>query len=295
MAPRFISPLRYPGGKARIAPYLTSLIKVQKSRPTSYAEPFAGGAGAALRLLMDEAVRSVHINDLAPGIAAFWRSAFSDTEALAARVTNAEVTIDEWYQHREVFAHPEQHDDLTLGFSTFYLNRCNRSGILTARPIGGLEQTGKWKIDARFNRVDLAHRILALGEYRRRVSVTQMDAKDFMSSVEDLGGSLLAYVDPPYIVQGEDLYLDSLCYEDHVALSRYLTETTIPWLLTYDTAEVVTNELYRGFRAAEFNIAHTAQRQHVGREYVVFSNRLEVPSLDLVGRSNARWISGMIF
>lgn len=274
-----------------MAPYLTQVIRAQPSRPTSYAEPFAGGAGAALKLLVDEVVKTIHINDLAPGVAAFWRSVFNNSESFAALVRDASVTVEEWYRHREVFNNPDQHDDLTLGFSTFFLNRSNRSGILTARPIGGLDQSGAWKINARFNREELADRILFLGQYRRRVSVTQLDAKEFMSTVEDLGRSLLCYVDPPYIVQGEDLYLDSLTYEDHLALAGYLADTSVPWLLTYDTAELVTNELYRGFRAAQFSIAHTAQKQHVGSEYVVFSDQLEVPSLELVNRANAQWIA----
>lgn len=291
MSSRYVSPLRYPGGKARFAPYLAQLIRSQPTRPGSYAEPFAGGAGAAVKLLVDETVKSIHINDLAPGIAAFWRSVFFNTDALVSHVARATLTVDEWHKQRAVFDNPVGHDDLSLGFATFFLNRTNRSGILTARPIGGLEQTGNWKIDARFNREDLAQRIALLGEYRRRVSVTQLDAKVFMSTIEDLGNSLLTYVDPPYIVQGENLYLDSLSYEDHAALADYLSTTSVPWLLTYDTAEQITAELYQGFRAAQFSISHTAQKQHVGSEYVVFSNQLVVPSLNIVPRANAQWIA----
>lgn len=274
-----------------MAPYLAQLIREQRKRPTSYAEPFAGGAGAALKLLVDENVKTIHINDLAPGVAAFWRCVFSQSEALAKMVRNASVTIDDWYRHREVFATPDQHDDLALAFSTFFLNRANRSGILSARPIGGLDQLGTWKIDARFNRSALSERILFLGKYSRRVSVTQLDAKEFMSSVEHMGGSLLAYVDPPYIVQGENLYLDSLTYEDHTSLASYLSNTSVPWILTYDTAEQVTEDLYSGFRAARFSIAHTAQNQHIGSEYVVFSDQLHVSSLELVNGANAQWLT----
>ncbi|MFL0390574.1 DNA adenine methylase [Curtobacterium sp. 179-B 9B NHS] len=291
MAPRYVSPLRYPGGKARMAPYLASLIREQSIRPIAYAEPFAGGAGAALKLLVDEVVRNIHINDLAPGVAAFWRAVFQDTAGLIRAIEQAPVTIDEWHVQRAIFDHPEGHDDLTLGFATFFLNRCNRSGILSARPIGGLEQTGNWKIDARFNRAALAERVGIIGQYRRRVSVTQLDAKDFMSSIEGLGQKALAYVDPPYIVQGEDLYLDSLSYEDHAALAAHLAQTPVPWILTYDTAEQITDDLYRGYRAAQFSIAHTAQKQHIGSEYVVFSDNLQVPNLNVVARANAQWVA----
>lgn len=274
-----------------MAPYLASLIREQPVRPTAYAEPFAGGAGAALKLLVDEVVRNIHINDLAPGIAAFWRTVFNDTSNLVRAIEQAPVTIDEWHRQRAIFDSPANHDDLTLAFATFFMNRCNRSGILSARPIGGLDQTGTWKIDARYNRAALAERVSTLGQYKRRVSVTQLDAKDFMSSIEELGDKVLAYVDPPYIVQGEDLYLDSLSYEDHEALAIHLAQTSVPWILTYDTAEQITNDLYRNNRAARFSIAHTAQRQHVGSEYVVFSESLAVPNLNVVSRANAQWVA----
>lgn len=291
MSHRFLSPLRYPGGKARVAPYLAALIRSQSPRPITYAEPYAGGAGAALRLLVDETVRSVCINDLSPGIAAFWRCVFYRTEQLARMIELATVDLAHWEKARHVFQSPSGREDLELGFATFYLNRCNRSGILTARPIGGLKQNGKWKIDARFNRVDLADRVRRLGQYRRRVSVTQLDGTEFMRSLKEFGTEVFAYVDPPYIVQGEDLYLDSLSYDDHRILADHLRESSTPWMLTYDVSERVTEELYLGLRMARFDIAHTAQRQHVGSEIVVFSPMLDVESIQLLRGANASWVS----
>ena len=95
---RYISPLRYPGGKGRLAPYITRLIAAQPVRPSSYAEPFAGGAGAALRLLVDEEVRSICINDLNPGIAAFWRCVFYNTEAFVTRIETDDVSVEAWHK-----------------------------------------------------------------------------------------------------------------------------------------------------------------------------------------------------
>lgn len=99
------------------------------------------------------------------------------------------------------------------------------------------------------------------------------------------------YVDPPYLVQGEDLYLDSLGLEDHLELAEALRASKLPWMLTYDVSETITRDLYAGMRAAEFSIAHTAQTQHIGAEYVVFSDGLSVPDLDLIAGANARWLA----
>lgn len=288
---RYLSPLRYPGGKGRLAPFISRLLNAQVRRPKDYAEPFAGGAGAALRLLLNEEVRNIHLNDLNPGIAAFWRCVFFDTSAFCDRILNEEVSLNVWHDQRAIYESPEGKADLDLGFATFFLNRCNRSGILSARPIGGLEQAGQWKIDARFNRENLAQRVRLLGQYHRRVQVSELDARDFLDSLEAEGVDALVYVDPPYLLQGDSLYMDSLSHEDHLALAAQLRACGLQWFLTYDTHERVTEELYTGMRTVQFSIAHTAQLQHVGSEYAVFSDGLRLPALDLVPRGQTRWVT----
>lgn len=287
---RFISPLRYPGGKGRLAPYIAELLQAQPKRPRAYAEPFAGGAGAALRLLVGEEVQHVHLNDINPGIAAFWRCVFHNTEALATKIEGQTVDLEAWNAASQVYRSPNGQPDLELGFATFMLNRCNRSGILTARPIGGLQQTGHWKIDARFNRSDLAQRIRLLGRYRHRVTISEMDGREFIKTLDSDGSSVLVYVDPPYLGQGDDLYLNSLGPEDHQELAQILLACRIPWLLTYDVNEQVTQRLYPTLNVAEFNMAHTAHKQSVGAEYVVYSPNMVVPSVNLVPRANTRWL-----
>ena len=289
---RYLSPLRYPGGKARLAPYLASLLRQQRPRPTAYAEPFAGGSGAALRLLVDEHVDSIHLNDLNPGIAAFWRAVTSTPADFAELVLTHPLTLDAWHEAVAVYNDPGSRNDLRLGFATFLLNRCNRSGILDARPIGGLDQTGNWKIDARFNRETLAHRVRIVGRYASRIHVTELDARAFITDVEQRADSdrLFMYVDPPYLGQGEHLYMDSLTLADHHELATRLRATTVKWFLTYDADPRITDELYAGLRCKEFDIAHTAHTQHVGTEYAVFSESTAVSGERLMRLGKSRWV-----
>ena len=121
--------------------------------------------------------------------------------------------------------------------------------------------------------------------------MTQLDGREFMEIIEPLGSEAFAYIDPPYIIQGEDLYLNSLSYDDHRDLADYLRGCETPWMLTYDVSKRITEELYTGLRTARFNIAHTAQRQHIGSELVVFSPHLDVSSIDLLRGANASWVS----
>lgn len=283
---RYLSPLRYPGGKARLAPFLAQLLAAQPRRSQQYVEPFAGGAGAALRLLFDEHVEHVVLNDLDAGVAAFWRAVFNHTDELLRRVRDWKVSLRSWHRHHETYIN-KQGDDLELGFATLFLNRTNRSGILNARPIGGLKQSGAWGIDARFNAEHLAARIRRASSLGSRVTISSVDGVSLVDRYLRDRNSFV-YADPPYLQQGDDLYLNTLCWRDHQRLAQKLRRAS-NWVLTYDVDPRVPGELYKGMRCAIFGIAHTAQVQHVGREYAVVPDGLKVPSLDLLGREG-RWL-----
>jgi DNA adenine methylase len=261
-------------------------LRHKKRRPWRYVEPFAGGAGVGLRLLFDEHVDEIVLNDLNPGIAAFWRAVFEAPSDLAKLVRGCKPTVDAWHRQKELYELGSS-DDLALGFATFYLNRTNRSGILGARPIGGFDQLGRWKINARWQAENLASRIELLGRYRSRVEITEQDGIDLVAdAVGD--NSAFVYADPPYIVNGDDLYLDNLRWQDHERLADTL-RCSNGWLLTYDADDRV-RDLYSGLRCASFGIAHTAATQHIGQEFAVFAPDLEVPDLALLGRGDARYL-----
>ncbi|MGK0539663.1 DNA adenine methylase [Propionimicrobium lymphophilum] len=280
---KFLSPLRYPGGKAKLAPFFARTIAAQPVKISSYAEPFAGGAGAGLRLLEDGAIDRLYINDLNPGIAAFWRACLRKTKDFCRLIYSTPVDVKEWTRQKEIYDQASA-DDLALGFATFYLNRTNRSGILGARPIGGLEQTGKWKIDARFNKADLCHRIQYISRWSSKIIVSQLDAEVFLDSISPVKG-VLVYVDPPYIKQGDELYFSIFSKDKHKSLAKKLNQADYRWILTYDTDNAIPNDLYKNFRCAHYGISHTAQVQHVGKELVVFSDNLFVPDFQITKTS----------
>jgi DNA adenine methylase len=286
-ASHYLSPLRYPGGKGRLARFVASLLRQQPTAPLRYVEPFAGGAGVALSLLFNEHVDEIVLNDLDPGVAAFWRAVFEHPDDLTKLVRSVRPTIDEWHVQHGRFMRREG-DDLELGFATFFLNRTNRSGILDARPIGGFEQSGPWGIGARYNADELAGRIRRIARYATRVTVCEEDGIELAHRC--LGdSSTFIYADPPYLKGADDLYLNALRWEDHQRLANYLRDAD-GWLLTYDTDPRVP-DLYSGLRCATFDIAHTAAAQHIDREYAVFARTLVVGSLDGLGR-NAELVAG---
>lgn len=284
----YLSPLRYPGGKARLAPYLARVLAAQSSTIDTYCEPYAGGAGAGLQLLADGHVSKLIINDLNPGVAAFWRSAFFKTDALIESIADCTVDIHNWHEQRAIYLDPSKYDDLKLGFATFFLNRTNRSGILSARPIGGLDQTGNWGIDARFNKPDLVRRLKYLRTLASQVSVREEHAIELIRTLGRRRRPVLLYVDPPYVVPGEELYMTDHSWPEHQRLERVLTKSPHPWILTYD-ADKRTRDLYRDFRCLRFGISHTAHVQKIGREFMFFSKRLRVPDRHVM-RDEGVWV-----
>jgi DNA adenine methylase len=231
-------------------------------------------------LLFDEHVEEIVLNDLNPGIAAFWRAVFDSPEHLIDLISGCRPTVEEWHAQRAIYAAAPK-DDVALGFATFFLNRVNRSGILDARPIGGLDQRGTWKIDARWHAERLVARIKLLTRYGARVTISQNDGLEVVREAVQSSDAFI-YADPPYVAEGDDLYMDTLRWDNHEQLARTLRGAG-RWFLTYD-ADPRILDLYGGLRCASFGIAHTAAKQHIGREIAVFSDGLEVPSLALLGR-----------
>ena len=122
---------------------LTDVLKINGFFGKHYAEPYAGGAGLALVLLMRNQVEHIHINDLDFSIWSFWHAVLNETEDLIQLIMETPITIEEWHAQREVLSRQDHHHPLFLGFSAFFLNRTNRSGIIKkAGPIGGLSQKG---------------------------------------------------------------------------------------------------------------------------------------------------------
>ncbi len=274
------SPLRYPGGKQILARVLSHLIRLNDREGGVYIEPCAGGAGAALSLLYGEYVKRVIINDADSRIYAFWDSIINRTDEFLKLLRNTPLTVEEWKRQRQLYLKPGRCSRVRLGFATFYLNRCNRSGIIgNAGLIGGLEQTGKWKIDARFNRKDLAHRIERIARYSERISLYNLDAEELLQTVmpqPSLAGRAFVYLDPPYYCKGSQLYLNHYTSDDHTSFARYLSTTTFTWVMSYDNVPEI-HKLYSSYRQVPFNLGYTARAWKIGKELLIIPPHVRFP------------------
>ena len=276
------SPLRYPGGKQILSRVLAHLVALNKRGGGIYAEPYAGGAGAALSLLYGGHVNHLMLNDADKRIYAFWKSILDETDAFLRLLRDVPLTPTEWRRQREIYQRSAEYSRLRVGFATFYLNRCNRSGIIgNAGMIGGLKQTGKWKLDARFNRQVLAERIERVASYRHRIKVSPFDAITFLKrlakhpTMADRG---FVYLDPPYFGKGSQLYLNHYHADDHQALASHLAAgVPFKWVMSYDNVTSI-RKLYRtGFSQVTFNLGYSASEFRVGTELLIHDDTLRFP------------------
>lgn len=275
---RFSSPLRYPGGKGKLAPFIQSVFRDNRLTGGHYAEPYAGGASIALSLLFGEYATHIHINDLDRSIFAFWHSVLNETETVCRWVQDKRVTIAEWKRQRGIQQHKDKASLLELGFSTFFLNRTNRSGIIASGGmIGGNDQSGRWKIDARYNAPDLIRRIERIAEYRDRISIYNEDAEVFLGTVtHTLPERSLVYLDPPYYVKGQQrLYASYYRPDDHARIAETLVSCPWRWVISYDAAPEVL-ALYEDYPCLLYSLRYTAAGSYEGEEAMFFSPGLQV-------------------
>ncbi|WP_082016210.1 DNA adenine methylase [Aureimonas altamirensis] len=268
---RSVSPFRYPGGKAFLFKYLAQRLERLVPGARLYAEPFCGGAGAAVILLKMGAVSHLHLNDVDPRVYSAWKAILEETDRFVDAIQTTSIDLKAWYAARDVVQVADQYT-FELGFATFFLNRTSRSGIVSgAGPIGGYDQRGNWKIDARFNRDALSERVRWLGSVREAITLTSEDALKFLtrSSTRLPLDRTLFFVDPPYVKAGGRLYLNAMDNGKHIALSDMLQDGTLPhWVLTYDDHPLI-RQLYAKKTIDDLAVTYSLQKKRKEREILI--------------------------
>lgn len=284
---KFYSPLRYPGGKNKAVALFRDIIEVNGMHGCVYVEPFAGGASVALGVLIEGDAERIIINDADPSIYSFWYACINHIDEFCDKLHQIEVNTEEWQRQKEVYKHlrknalqGEDYDKIQLGFATFFLNRTNRSGILKGGVIGGHNQTGKYGIGVRFNRVELEQRLRKVASLSEKIELHCMDAKAFLETQSiKWPCNTLIYCDPPYVEKGRGLYMNFFREQDHRDLAKVILGIqNQAWVVTYDKHNLIA-ELYHNYLHKKLMLNYTAahSRQEISEEYIFFSQGLQIP------------------
>lgn len=281
------SPMRYPGGKTQLANFIRKTIQINNLEESTYIEAYAGGFGVGVELLLTNGVRNVVINDYDKSIYSVWYSILNNTDELISLIENTPITIKSWYEQKEIhLAKKNYRNSIEHGFSTLFLNRTNRSGIINAGPIGGYNQNSNYTLDCRFNKNKLIEKIDSIAEQRDRIRLYQKDAIKFISTIEkDFSPEkTFCFFDPPYYIQGKNLYTNFYNHNNHVDLANKIAKLEdYYWITTYDYSQQIQN-MYSTFNNKQFkySLGYSAQKKRTATEFLFASQKTKVISYDKV-------------
>ena len=287
----FYSPLRYPGGKGKLAPFIATMIETHGHRGGTYIEPFAGGAAVALELLEKGIVSEIVINDLDKGIYSFWRAILTETDRFIKEIERTQLNMDEWYKQRAICMNESSRYSFELGFATFFMNRTNRSGIIKGGVIGGKSQQGAWKLDARFNKSELIERIRKIAEKKQHIHFYNKDIVSFIKNyIPKYEDNAFVYFDPPYFRKGYQLYMNFFDYEDHVRIEKLISNmVNCDWVITYDNEPEIESIDYK-YYIRKFELNYCVAKKRKGQELLIFKNESMIPDAEVI-RENSRFIN----
>ena len=284
----FCSPLRYPGGKGKLTPFMEYMIKNSGHLGGTYIEPFAGGAGIALELLQKGIVSRVVINDYDKGVWSFWRAILSETDRFIEELRTVPLTVDEWDRQRAICLNQNKKYSFELGFATFYMNRTNRSGIIKGGVIGGQNQAGPWKMDVRFNREDLILRIQNVSQKKNSIKLYNKDINSFIERyIPKYADNAFVYFDPPYYGKGKQLYMNFFSHNDHVRIESTIREhVNCDWIITYDDIPAI-REIYKDYDLYLYDLNYSVSAKCKASEIMVFGGKINPPSDEELQCENA--------
>lgn len=265
------SPLRYPGGKTKIYKKVKNLILDNDFGNRMYVEPFAGGFGIGIGLLSEGIVSSAILNDFDLHIYHFWDAVLNNTENLLRLINDTPITLEERARQKQNYKDIDV-DPLTDGFATLFLNRVNFSGVIKGGPIGGLKQSGDYKIDCRFNKEDVKKKIEHVADLRNKIRLYNKDASYLIKMhLMKMKSPMFLNIDPPYVIKGSQLYTNFFTEGNHLDLQRVIAkylDANYPWIVTYDDCQFIKN-LYQDYHMQEYHITHNAGRTVYGKEIVI--------------------------
>lgn len=274
--------LRYPGGKAKLLPQIHKHLTAKLNCDGfEYREPFFGGGAVGIAYMAaNPANRKVWINDKDVGIACLWTSVIRYPELLKSEVLKFAPSIDFFYEFKEELkannSMPfETKQIVQYGFKKLAIHQMSYSGLgtMSGGPLGGRDQQNiNNRIDSRWSPSNLRKKIDDLHELFSRFEIrenacTHYDAIDL---IECKSSEAILYLDPPYLIEGPNLYQHSFSLSDHCRLADALRYTEHQWVLSYDDCEKI-RKLFDWAEIEKVHVAYSITKPTKKSELIIAS------------------------
>lgn len=235
-----LSPMRYPGAKNRLLPVLMEHLDQMIGDQKHFADVFVGGGSVLLEVARKYPKLNLYANDKDYWMYCFWKVvADSDTKKLdeLLKLMASHPTLELFYKLREEVTT----DEIRCAYKAIFFNRTTFSGILYSGPIGGKDQKSKYTVDCRYNYDKLKKKILEC--HNLLIGRTIVDNQDASTFITINGPDCSLYLDPPYYIKGDILYIEKMSEDDHKHLAQLLSSRK-NWVLSYDDCPEI-RELYK--------------------------------------------------
>jgi DNA adenine methylase len=146
----------------------------------------------------------------------------------------------------------------------------------------GMTQSSPYKIDCRFNKVQIAKSIRESSALIQTVDIIFGDGINFL---EDHALAMKAhsfvYIDPPYVTNGHKLYRYFFDEPEHERLADAVDELRTPWLISYDNHQLI-RDLYIGEQAKFVKTYQSLKGSRFVKEILLMSPDLIPPARESV-------------
>lgn len=224
------SPLRYPGGKSRVAEKIARLIPPFEE----FREPFVGGGSIFIYLRQKFPHKKFWINDIYTDLAVFWQQIKANDEVVISQIQQWKNEFQNGKElHQFLRENKNAFDEIKQAAAFFVFNRITFSGTTEA---GGFSQQA---FEKRFTPSSI-ERLKVLPVLLDGVKITNLDYREI---IEEKGEKVSLYLDPPYFsatnsaLYGKNGKLHKVF--DHREFSEKMEKCFHKWLLTYDDSEFI--------------------------------------------------------
>ena len=242
------TPLRYPGGKSRVA---KDFIPRFPSDIGEFREPFLGGGSVALLFTQMYPDVPVWVNDKYVYLYNFWVHLQKDGKKLSDDLVSIKTDNSTEDKAKELFKDAKdkihKEDSYTQAVLFWVLNKCSYSGLTENSSFSATASRQNFTTKGARNLQNISNLI---GNWK----ITNLDYSEVM---RQNGNDVFLFLDPPYKI-GTYLYGSNAELHKNFKHEEFYEACALckhDWFVTYNNDDDL-KQLYRNFHQEEFKITY---------------------------------------